>query len=261
VLRAALPPELGGEGEGLPGLLAIAEAAGAAMAPLPIAETLLGHHALALAGLAPPIGPLTLGPVLPGEAPGFEQGLLSSHLHRLPWARHAAAAVIVLEGRRTVLAGCPAIGAEGRNGAGEPRDLVLLDEMPVLAAGPPGTGLSPAGLQALGALGRLARNRRSRTLLAGARFALRQAAREPSRFAIACARLRTQAAAEAALAIPGGDPALARRIAAWSGEFGTESDWASWLGRRARRAGPGGLWPLIADRGRVPGETEETEHE
>jgi alkylation response protein AidB-like acyl-CoA dehydrogenase len=271
VLRAALPPELGGEGKGLPGLLAIAEAAGAAGAPLPVAETLLGHHALALAGLAPPIGPLTIGPVLPGEAPRFAEGLLAGALHRLPWARHAAAAVIVLEGRRTILAGRPAIGAEGRNGAGEPRDLVLLDEMPVLAAGEPGLGLSPAGLQALGALfrsaamlgalGRLARTRRSRALLAGARFALRQAAREPGRFAIACARLRTQAAAEAALAISGQDPSLARRIAAWSGEFGTESAWASWLGSRARGVGAAGLWPLIAGRGRMPGETEETEDE
>jgi alkylation response protein AidB-like acyl-CoA dehydrogenase len=271
VLRAALPPELGGEGEGLPGLLAIAEAAGAAGAPLPVAETLLGHHALALAGLAPPIGPLTIGPVFPGEAPRFADGLLSGHLHRLPWARDAAAAVIVLEGRRTILAGRPAIGVEGRNGAGEPRDLVLLEEMPVLAAGEPGAGLGPAGLRALGALfrsaamlgalGRLARGRRGSALLAGARFALRRAAREPGRFAIACARLQAHAAAEAALAIPGQDPALARRVTAWSGEFGTESDWASRLGRRARRAGLAGLWPLIAGQGRMPDETEDTDDE
>ena len=145
VLRAALPPELGGEGEGLPGLLAIAEAAGAVGAPLPVAETLLGHYALALAGLAPPIGPLTIGPVQPGEVARFEAGLLVGRLDRLPWARHAAAAVIVLDGGRTILAGRPAIGAEGRNVAGEPRDLVLLEEMPVLAAGPPGSGLTPGG--------------------------------------------------------------------------------------------------------------------
>ncbi|MBL6076485.1 acyl-CoA dehydrogenase family protein [Belnapia sp. T18] len=271
VLRAALPPELGGDGEGLPGLLAIAEAAGAAGAPLPIAETLLGHHALALAGLAPPIGPLTFGPVLPDDSPGFGQGLLAGRLHRLPWARHASTAVIVLEGRRTVLAGRPAIGDEGRNGAGEPRDLVLLEEMPVLAAGEPGMGLNPGGLRALGTLfraaamlgatGRLAGHRRSPALAAAARFALRRAAWAPGRFAIACARLRVHAAAEDALAIPGQDPALVRRIAAWSGEFGTESEWASWLGRRARRAGAAGLWPLIADPGRMPDQTEETDDE
>ena len=113
----------------------------------------------------------------------------------------------------------------------------------------------------LGALGRVARGRRARGLAAAARFAVKQAAREPSRFAIACARLRTQAAAEAALALPGGDAALGRRIAAGSGEFGAESEWASWLGRQARRAGAGGLWPLVADRGRMPDEAEKAEHE
>ncbi|SDB10759.1 acyl-CoA dehydrogenase family protein [Belnapia rosea] len=274
VLRAALPPELDGEGLGLPGLLAIVEAAGAAAAPLPVAETLLGHHALARAGLAPPLGPLTIGPVTGGEAPRLLGGLLAGQLRRLPWARHAAAAVLVLEdeeGPRTILAGRPAIGATGTNGAGEPRDLVLLEEMPVLAAGPPGQGLTPAGLRDLGALfraaamlgaiGVLARGAASRALAAMARHAVRRAARDPGRFAIACARLRVAAAAEACLAAPGRDPALARRLAAWGGEFGTESATATWLGGEARRAGAAGLWPLIVDRGRMPGETEDTAHE
>lgn len=160
VLRAGLPAELGGLSLGLAPLLALTRLCAGHAAPLPVAETLLGQYALALAAMAPPLGPLSLGPATAGPADcGFDGRLLSGTLPALPWARHATAAVLVLEmpeGPRTILTGRPAIGVPGLNRAGEPRDQVLLAETPVLAAGPPGQGLSPQGLFELGALFRAA---------------------------------------------------------------------------------------------------------
>ncbi|MDN3564305.1 hypothetical protein QWZ14_07985, partial [Paeniroseomonas aquatica] len=149
---------------GLAALLALVRLCARHAAPLPVAETLLGRYLLAQAGMAPPPGPLSLGPVAfgaagDGPAPDFAGGRLSGEPARLPWARHATAAVIVVgtpAGPRTILTGRPAIAEAGLNLAGEPRDRVRLAETPVLAAGPPGQGVSVEGLVRLGALFRVA---------------------------------------------------------------------------------------------------------
>ncbi len=39
-----------------------------------------------------------------------------------------------------------------------------------------------------------------------------------------------------------------RRLWSWRGEFGSEPEWASWLGRAALRAGADGLWPFVTSR-------------
>jgi acyl-CoA dehydrogenase len=36
-----------------------------------------------------------------------------------------------------------------------------------------------------------------------------------------------------------------RRLWAWRDEWGSESEWEEWLGRRAIAAGPDGLWPML----------------
>ena len=309
VLRAGLPAEAGGLSLGLAPLLTLTRICAGHAAPLPVAETRLGQYALARAGMAPPLGPLSLGPAT-AEAPpdcGFDGRLLSGRLPALPWARHASAAVLVLEtpeGPRTVLTGRPAIGTPGLNRAGEPRDEVLLAETPVLAAGNPGQGLTAEGLLRLGALFRAAAmvGVLDRVLaLVQATLRLRRAdGRRPSTeapiapvlaelaaevavaqavlaaataaaghgaagFEIGCARLRVSAAAlrgatlasrllgPASLAA---DHPLGPRIArlrAWAGEFGGDEFWEGRVAAMARHAaaGEGGLWPLLADGGRM----------
>jgi len=317
----SLPPLPAAPEHDLEAMLALTRLAAAHAAPLPLAETMLGHYALARAGLAPPLGPMTIGPVLPpGGVVRFAAGALRGRLHRLPWARQAvAAAVVVAEGdqARTILAGRPAVLECGLNLAGEPRDLVLLDDTPVLAAGAPGRGLTPAGLYRLGALFRAAamagaltqaadltlrhvRRRREDgrrplaraavaedmlrlaaeaaaaravTAAAGQAAAGGAASLEEAGFAIACAKQRASAAAGAgaalahrlqgvaALAPDHPLPALTRRLWAWRDEFGGEAEWAAWIGARARAAGGAGLWPLVADRGRMRAATEEAPNE
>lgn len=325
--RAGLMRDAGGPGPepGLDGLLALVRLCAGHAAPLPVAETLLGQYVLARAGMAPPLGPLSLGPVSLGPvsmgpvqfgdprdepAPGFAGGLLAGELARLPWARHATAAVIVIdtpEGARTILTGRPAIAERGLNQAGEPRDRVRLADTAVLASSPPGQGVAVAGLVRLGALFRVAamvgaldqlarltalhlRQRRAdgRRLLgdpgaaeamaaltaeAAAADAVLAAAtwaalRGDAAFEVACAKLRASVAAvrgaalaERLIGAAGVAPdlvpdlllaPLVRRLRSWQGEFGSEADWAGWIGAAARAAGPEGLWPLLTDGGRMP---------
>ncbi|HYZ32117.1 MAG TPA: acyl-CoA dehydrogenase family protein [Crenalkalicoccus sp.] len=227
---AAAPEEAGGAALALAEVLALVRVAGAHAVPAPFVETWLAQHALAEAKLAVPEGPLTVAPVLAGDQPALAAGRLSGRLRRVPWARHARAIALVLAEGRTVLAGPPAIAAEGANQAGEPRDTVLLEETPVLALGESGTGLAPDALWRLGALfranamagalgtvtqmalryagervqfgrpiGRFQAVQHQIAVLAGqaaaARVAAEAAAASPGRFEIACAKLRVGEAA------------------------------------------------------------------
>ena len=115
---AGSPEEAGGSGGDLSAAADIAVAAGAAAAPVPLAETLAAGMLLSRAGLAIPSGPLT---VAVASGPG---------LRRVPYGRLATTvaagsggsggdgdwlAVIAPAGR----------GGTGRNLAGEPRDEVI----------------------------------------------------------------------------------------------------------------------------------------
>jgi len=122
------PEELGGSGGELRWAADIAVAAGAAAAPVPLAETLAAGLLLARAGLAVPAGPLTLTVADHGR----------ETLRRVPYGRLATTVAVGTERQRgaddggaggageggewvAVVAG-PARVREGRNLAGEPRD-------------------------------------------------------------------------------------------------------------------------------------------
>ena len=115
---AGSPEEAGGSGGDLFAVADIVAAAGAAAAPVPLAETLAAGMLLARAGLAIPAGPLT---VAVGK---LDAGELDAGLRRVPYGRLAT----------TVAAGSGEDGdwlavfaparrvKPGRNLAGEPRD-------------------------------------------------------------------------------------------------------------------------------------------
>jgi acyl-CoA dehydrogenase len=130
---AGSPEEAGGSGGDLSAAADIAVAAGAAAAPVPLAETLAAGMLLSRAGLAIPSGPLT---VAVASGPG---------LRRVPYGRLATTvaagsggdggdgdwlAVIASAGRGGTGRGGTGRGGTGRGGtgrnlAGEPRDEVI----------------------------------------------------------------------------------------------------------------------------------------
>lgn len=131
--------------------------------PLPLCETLLAEQVLAAAGLSPVDGPATLGPVVRGDRLRLKRvrgrWKLSGVAHRIPWARDAAALVLIAEHRGTPVTARierPSVETPGRNTAGEPRDDVRFDEyaLPDDAVGEPGRGFTVEQLQRCGALGR-----------------------------------------------------------------------------------------------------------
>lgn len=117
---AGSPEELGGSGGDLASAAGIAVAAGAAAAPVPLAETLAAGLVLARAGRPIPSGPLTLA-VATGRA---------GPLRRVPYGRLATtvAAGADADGEWLAVAAHPARVLAGRNVAGEPRDEVAPGE-------------------------------------------------------------------------------------------------------------------------------------
>lgn len=124
---AGSPEEAGGSGGDLSAAADIAVAAGAAAAPVPLAETLAAGMLLSRAGLAIPSGPLT---VAVASGPG---------LRRVPYGR-LATTVAAGSGRSGGYGGSGGSGRDGdwlaviepagrggtgRNLAGEPRDEVI----------------------------------------------------------------------------------------------------------------------------------------
>jgi acyl-CoA dehydrogenase len=131
---AGSPEEAGGSGGDLLAAADIATAAGAAAAPVPLAETLAAGMLLGWAGLAIPSGPLTVA-VASGPGPGS-----GARLRRVPYGRLATTviagsdgsggsgdwlAVIAPAGRGGTGRGGTGRGGTGRNLAGEPRDEVI----------------------------------------------------------------------------------------------------------------------------------------
>ena len=131
--RLTLPPSAGGGGASFLESAVVLQAAGAHAARVPLAETdLLAGWLMARAGLPVPDGPLTLGA---GDLELSRQARRAAGtLRRVPWAR-AAAAVVVLAGEEVVVLEPGAFTvSEGANLAEEPRDTILVDG-PVTAAG------------------------------------------------------------------------------------------------------------------------------
>lgn len=135
---AGSPEEAGGSGGDLTMAADIAVAAGAAAAPVPLAETLAAGMLLARAGAEIPPGPLTLAVTAGRGVP----------LRRVPYGRLATTVAAGAGQARTgfgpngdwlAVIPRPAGVTPGRNLAGEPRDGVPLGPGASLREVPPGT--------------------------------------------------------------------------------------------------------------------------
>lgn len=164
---ALLPETSGGAELTLPQGVALLREAGRQAVPLPLGETMLATHLLHRSGLALPAGPVTPGPLAPRDRLRLRRSAhgassLDATVHRLPWARAAHVLLVVEDveggdGSHIVLLP-PDEGRleRGTNMAGEPRDDLVFDGVPVpperLAPSP----ISAVELRRLAALFRLA---------------------------------------------------------------------------------------------------------
>jgi acyl-CoA dehydrogenase len=158
-----VPESAGGAGGTWLDAHVVVRAAGRHTAPVPLAETIIAGALLSRAGLEVPLGPLTLAPVHGTDTLTLGRRgsalTLSGTATRVPWGRHAGHVVIVadVEGRPTV-AVAAASGAritEGANLAREPRDTLVFDGAPVLAAAP-AAGVTADTIRLHGAMARAA---------------------------------------------------------------------------------------------------------
>jgi acyl-CoA dehydrogenase len=164
-LTLPLVPESGG-GAGGTWLDAhvVVRAAGQHAAPVPLAETIVASALLAGAGLDAPLGPLTFAPVRADETLTLAQAGDSFRLRgtvtRVPWGASSGHVVALGEiDGGAMIALVPRDAARAtpdRNLALEPRDTLVFDDAPVLAAGPAAAGVSAETLRLYGALVRSA---------------------------------------------------------------------------------------------------------
>lgn len=153
----SVPESAGGSGGSVAQACAVLEAAGAAPAPVPLAETgLLAGRLLAAVGLDQPDGPVSTA-ASPDLA--LDDGVLRGAVARVPWARAATTLALVAQGPdgpAVVLVDRAAASiTPGRNLAGEPRDRVVLDGVRPFAVAPAPTEAAEA-LRRRGALSRAA---------------------------------------------------------------------------------------------------------
>ena len=139
-LTTALEPASSSMDSGVPieDALRVPRVAGSYAAPVPLAETLLAHWLIKSAGIDPVEGALSIAPVnredrlqLQRSSPSGEWRLRGVAT-RVPWARYAAALVVVAESdKQSFLALVPAKSfasiTPGENLAREPRDTVAFD--------------------------------------------------------------------------------------------------------------------------------------
>nr|WP_239029498.1 acyl-CoA dehydrogenase family protein [Pseudonocardia acidicola] len=144
--RLTLPEAAGGSEATLPDLAAVLTAAGAFAARVPLVETdLLAGWLAHAAGLEVPSGPLTAVAGALEVTPSGDGARVVGTLARVPWAR-AAAAIVVLSGDHVVVLEPSAVTiSEGVNLAEEPRDTIAVDA--TVAAGAVGTAPAGAGAE------------------------------------------------------------------------------------------------------------------
>ena len=158
--RISIPEPAGGAGGTLSDLAAVLRVAGRHTVPVPLAETaLMANWMLAQCGLPVERGVCTVGHC--SELAAARRGgrmTVSGTLERVAWARNARRLVALARagGEALVVAVDPAacIVRPGRNLAFEPRDRVILDNVPAVAHGPAPEALELETLRMRGALGR-----------------------------------------------------------------------------------------------------------
>jgi len=162
-LTLPLVPEAhGGAGGTWADAHTVVRAAGKHAAPVPLAETIVAGWLLGQAGLDVPMGPLTIAPVHRDERLRFARagdgGTLHGTATRVPWGATAGHVVIVAEDGATPVIVLVARGAgrvtADRSLALEPRDTLVFDGAPVVAAAP--AGVAPDAVVLYGAMIRAA---------------------------------------------------------------------------------------------------------
>jgi acyl-CoA dehydrogenase len=152
---ALLPEEAGGFGLTPAEALRLLRVAAAHALPIPLAETMLAQWLCAKAGLAIPSGVLTVAPVRGGDRLALSRTdggwRLAGTAKRVPFARNAAAIVVLADGPDGPMLACAAPSGfrtePGVNLAAEPRDTVVFDGPAPASLWP----LAPASLRAAGA--------------------------------------------------------------------------------------------------------------
>jgi acyl-CoA dehydrogenase len=145
--------------------------------PLPIVETIVGSWLLSASGLDVPSGALTIAPVhredrlrLTRAGSGWRLGGTAT---RVPWGRAAGHVVVVTETEGRTMVALTARGAgqvkADQNLAREPRDTLLFDGAPLVAAAPVGGSVPAQAVWLYGALVRSAQ------MAGGLDYLLRQA--------------------------------------------------------------------------------------
>jgi acyl-CoA dehydrogenase len=139
-----VPEAQGGAGGTWADAHTVVRAAGKHAAPVPLAETIVAGWLLGQAGLDVPMGPLTIAPVHRDERLRFARagggGTLHGTVTRVPWGAAAGHVVVVAEDGATPVIALVAKGAgrvtADRSLALEPRDTLVFDGAPVVAAAP-----------------------------------------------------------------------------------------------------------------------------
>ena len=156
----SIPEDLGGSGGTLADALAVLQIAGRYALPLPLAEAgILGSWLTTQAGLPLEENALTIAPGHADDIVAVDGGRVLGKLHRVPWARSMARiAALVYHDEAWHVAVLATSDLEIHpmvNLAGEPRDTVVLERVPVDLVPLP-AGLTPEVVRARGALSRVA---------------------------------------------------------------------------------------------------------
>jgi acyl-CoA dehydrogenase len=155
-----VPESAGGAGGTWADAHVVVRAAGRHAAPVPLAETIVAGWLLAGAGLAVPLGPLTIAPVRVDERFRLTRAgggwRLSGTATRVPWGSVAGHVVVVSDADVALVKAGAARATADRNLALEPRDTLIFDDAPVEAAAPSGPRVPTQAVRVYGALVRAA---------------------------------------------------------------------------------------------------------
>ncbi len=164
---AALSEEAGGAGADWRDLMAALRVAGRHAAPIPLAETMIAAWVAAGAGLEVTEAPMTIAPVRPEDRLTLTRDgvgwRLAGRASRVPWGAQASRLVLLADGPGGEMvvaldATNSAKVTQGRNLAGEPRDTIAFNAVPLsaAAAAPARSGVDRAEVYRRGALARAA---------------------------------------------------------------------------------------------------------